>query len=767
MPLSLENLQEEDIAKLVSKKLLNKGREQIHRVVNPVRQGQILQATVQGSRPYEVETEIRPREILTACGCLNQWDIFCEHVVAVLLSWLQAPQSFAILETAVPATLPPESMPATAVSTTQPRWLTESMADRHQKDRAQFHEWLSTYTVQDLRDIATEQNWTLSGTRKDALIAQLIQHLLQPSDLQQKFSSLDREHQQVFQALALLNPFGIFTTEQVTPLAKLWGPLKRYKKLESYLKQLRDKGLVLPRLSAYWDTVEIVPNDVMRVLPAVLENHLPSVPFLPTKTNEIRLADPFELLRVVNQITLLLEQSTPPLRPPAPRLRLEKFYRYLQGWDYLPAEIESAQQRNKLSQRAALVNLTVPPPSPMLMDETIASLRPVVGSSAKINFLYHLLLQSGLLRPGSPVMIAQAVKEAFLKQEPAKQWTILAQEYLHLTTWSELWLVLEGQSKLEVKRNSIPVAEAQVQKMQEKLWQFRQQVLRVLACLPDNVWLSFSFLCGILHPIWPVFSHAAWEPASYGRDVEPLWFLTLNGRSLATETNQAEWDMVQGAFIQQMLVGPLSWLGLVDLCLEKEQLIAFRLHGVADLFWDRVSVLSMPNREETLAPKAIPATAVATHADTITIDPQAMNPQAHAMLQTIATLVQSHVGQYQYRLSAEAVYQSFKNGHTLNDLLHDWRKHLSIPIPKAIQTQLTVWWENYGQIYLYENVTIIEFGDAYALTEMKAITSLEKHIIAEISPRMVLIANQAVESLVAELQKAGYTPKQTNQAYES
>jgi predicted ATPase len=45
---------------------------------------------------------------------------------------------------------------------------------------------------------------------------------------------------------------------------------------------------------------------------------------------------------------------------------------------------------------------------------------------------------------------------------------------------------------------------------------------------------------------------------------------------------------------------------------------------------------------------------------------------------------------------------------------------------------------------------------------MKAVTSLAQLIIAEISPRLVLIPAAAVDSLTAELEKAGYTPQQTD-----
>jgi hypothetical protein len=57
---------------------------------------------------------------------------------------------------------------------------------------------------------------------------------------------------------------------------------------------------------------------------------------------------------------------------------------------------------------------------------------------------------------------------------------------------------------------------------------------------------------------------------------------------------------------------------------------------------------------------------------------------------------------------------------------------------------------------------VIEFGDEYALAEMKAVTALGKHIIAEISPRLALISEEAAASLVSELEKAGYTPQQSD-----
>jgi hypothetical protein len=82
-------------------------------------------------------------------------------------------------------------------------------------------------------------------------------------------------------------------------------------------------------------------------------------------------------------------------------------------------------------------------------------------------------------------------------------------------------------------------------------------------------------------------------------------------------------------------------------------------------------------------------------------------------------------------------------------------------MPNQLRRRLMSWWQAYGRVRIYENVTLIEFADDYALTEMKAVTSLTRHLIAEISPRAVLIPSEVVEFLSTELEKAGYTPKQT------
>ncbi|RLC95686.1 MAG: hypothetical protein DRI77_09635, partial [Chloroflexi bacterium] len=117
---------------------------------------------------------------------------------------------------------------------------------------------------------------------------------------------------------------------------------------------------------------------------------------------------------------------------------------------------------------------------------------------------------------------------------------------------------------------------------------------------------------------------------------------------------------------------------------------------------------------------------------------------------------------FAYRLDSQTTYESFETGVALSELFDSWEQTLPIPMPEAIRDQLTAWWDAYGRVRIYENLTVIEFSDDYALAEMKAVTPLEKLIIAEISPRLVIIRQEAVAPLTESLEKAGYTPKQTD-----
>lgn len=778
---SLENVSEADLKRVMKNSSLRRARKYVRRISNPVRQGQSLQARVQGSRLYEVEIDLVDGDVYAICTCPYDWGGYCKHIGAVLLKWMAEPNAFQT-ETAVSPqkeseleTFPVDPPPATPPEEA-PFWMQISYKQRLKQKRDDLHEWLTEYKMQDLRAMADNNGWSsVSGVRKDNLVDQIISRMLDKADTQRRVAGLDEEHRRVWRALSLLNPALPYQPDDLERAAKQWGSLSQYKKITTYTRHLCEAGLAIPGefRPQYWgEVLSFIHELQMQAAPAALGDALSS-PELPREADSrLRLADPRAFLQTANQILLWLEQRNPPLRRPMPRPRLEKFYEYLQDWDYVPEEIAAAKEADKLRPGIDELALTVPPPMLPLNDEAAERLIPLAGGPHKLEFYYHVLVTAGLLQSGSPVQVWAEGKADYLRRDEAGQWAILARAYLQrIMRWSVLWMILAERPQMQLKRSKTWYYGRgdRPEQLYGELAEFQYQVTRVLACLPDDRWVNIEEITAVLRPIWRCFDRRETSPstAAYPSQRKPAWFLAENGRFLDTAKRDEDWDKAQGAFIRQMIQGPLHWLGLVDVSLVGEELVAFRPRGLADLFWERVETRPLPVRKAGAAAeegKEEAETAVSISEFTIVVDPAALSAQAHNYLDNLARLEEAVPGRFVYRLDVAAVHQAFEAGETLHGLLAEWEELLPLAMPASIRQKLSDWWRAYGRVRLYQDVTVIEFGDEYALAEMKAATSLEKHIIAEISPRLALIPEKTVASLVAELEKAGYTPQQADDA---
>ena len=768
MPM-LDTLTRDDFKDDFKRASLKKARSYVPGVRLGVRRGNVLEAQVGRSRMYRVEVEIADNELLATCSCPYNWGGYCKHIAALLMKWIESPTSFVVETAVVKSESLLETIPVTPAPTKtpqeKPNWLTSPFNKRQQLNEQEIKDYLEQYKVQDLRKMAKLQSWPLHGTRKDEIIAQLLVQIQQPGMMLKSLLTLDDEHRHVWRATALLSDNILFQNENIEKVANKWGKLSQHKKIETYTAHLAEKGLAFPGEFGdhYWHQADFIPSSLMQLMPPALEDVLPEVTLSVARESTLQGANPHHVLRTVPKIVAMLTQSNSQLRPPLPRLRLEKFYKQLKGWDYVPEEVGEAKIKNRFKKHDRDLVLTVPIPLAPFREETTTRLVPLVGDAQQLTFFYHLIVELGLIQPGSPVTLWPEVWEKFLRMSPDRQWSELARGYVFMTSWSDLWLLLAERDDIQLKRQVHSYAHLDFQNMLNMLAVFRQQTLRVLACLPDDRWVNLSDLWDTMLPIWPHFDSLAWQPSHYGRNhSDPSWYLAKNGRMLDTANNKADWNMAQGSFIRHMLQGPLHWLGLADISYDEQgRLAAFRLHGLADLIWDRVESLSLPSHVEPAvgAQQEDGQTAVSISDTQISVNPGAVSAQAHNFLDQMATLEVAEPARFVYQLSVTAVHEAFEAGGFYDQFLADWDKLIPLPMPENIRAQLDLWWQQYGQVRLYEKVSVIELSDEYALAEIKAVSSLKRHIIAEISPRLVMIYDEAIPTLIAELEKAGYTPK--------
>jgi hypothetical protein len=626
------------------------------------------------------------------------------------------------------------------------------------------------HRIQDLRDLAKKRGWTITGTRKADIAQQIFEYMTDPAEIVKTLRTLDDEHLQVFLAMVLLGNERKIQFEDLRRVTEIWGPVTGHEKMETYTNNLYQQGLAMLGLIEYGypRRLDFVPRALIRQLPPLLTRTIPATPepVVDQAAGNLRLADPLELVRAAYQLTVMLEQNPVSLRPPLPKPHLAKYHKGLTDWDYDPYEVLAVKQQGKF-QHSTDLTLKVPPPAPMLPDEAIERLAPLVGGAAKLEFIYALLVAAGLFQPGSPTTVWTEVKEQFLRRSELTQRAILARVYFQMTNWSELWPVLRIEKNIQLRRLWSFANSITPDRLRADLAGFRQVVLRVLACLPDNEWVQVNDLCTWLKTVWPRFDQTAAEPHYQyliSTGYMPGWFLARSNSTQPLSSDGPDWQLAQWNFILQMITGPLHWLGLVDLNFKNGVPVEIRLHGLGDLYWDRLEAPGVPHSaaDHPQAKPVTPDQVVTVEHHTIKVNPSVIAAEAHSLLDKIARLEDITPDIFTYILSGQAVHTTFEEGLTLANILDDWAQLLPIPIPELIRSQLAEWWQAYGQVRVYENVTVIEFSDDYTLTEMKAVTSLEQHLIAEISPRLVLIPQKAVEPLAAELEQAGYTPKQTD-----
>ncbi len=767
---TLETLTEADFRNLLREKSLHRAREYIHRVLNPVRSGKTLTASVQGSLLYEVEIDVEPDGIYARCTCPYNWGGYCKHIGAVLLKWIQSPQSFVVQEPVPsgdsPLEVTPVEPPPTQRPATLPFWMTGSCADRQRAEDRQLTQWLERLSLQTLRQMAGQRGWKVRGTQKAAVVGQIAERITDPEEVLQAFQGLGEEHRRVLRALVLLGEEPGVQVDDVGRVARAWGELRGYKKIETYVNHLCDIGLALPGglLTDHIRPIGFVPRPIVRRLPPLLASVIPaSAEPSDGSADELQWGDPSELTRSAVQVIEMLEHFPSPLRPPMPRPRLEKFYPLLEGWDYDPDELLQARKSGKLSSPSGLL-LTVPPPRYTLPDETVQRLAPVAGGEERLEFIFSLLVAAGVFQPGSPVTVWPEVKARFLSQDEATRQAILVRTYFQMSNWSELWLLLRRRPAPPLRLRRIAShSYLTPARLSGDLVRFRHLVLRALASLPDGQWVMLEDLLRLMRILWPRFDQTVWQTYRYSPGAGG-WFLTeADSETPLSPADERHWQLAQGNFIHALITGPLYWLGLADLMGRDGNLIAFRLHNLADLYWDRVEAPTAPRPAAPSVRPLPPEDAVRTEHSAIRVRPSAIPASAHSLLDQIARLETATADLFVYRLDPHAVYKAFEAGVTLSEILDGWGKWMPVPMPEDIRGLLTGWWEAYGRVRIYENLTVIEFGDDYALAEMKAVTSLSEHLIAEIAPRLVVIPQEAVAPLIAELEAAGYTPKQTDE----
>ncbi|MGB9879121.1 MAG: hypothetical protein ACPLRM_00035, partial [Anaerolineae bacterium] len=348
-----------------------------------------------------------------------------------------------------------------------------------------------------------------------------------------------------------------------------------------------------------------------------------------------------------------------------------------------------------------------------------------------LEFLCRLLRELELVSTDKGYLLPRSEWMAqFLSYPKANQYVMVVLAYLSMQDWSELDMLLRTDQCLMLWRK--PIFMFTYEQFRFQLLRLRHALLQFLATAGEEGWCTLTDIEASLRLLWPHLPSIL-ESYAYAPFWAPiLWGLAWrkDGRALDGESPQ-DWPAAQGGFLRALLTGPLFWLGFAELGLENGKLVAVRFSGLADRMWDR----AIPTLEE--APPGEPVAIDETNHNII-VHPGIVSPQAHALLGRIARLEEATPDHFVYHLDLRTTYATFERGESLDDLLAGWEKAMPVPMPPSLRETLTQWWTQYGQVRLYEGFALLEVNDDITLAELEVSTPLGQHIVARVSPRLVL-----------------------------
>jgi len=680
---------------------------------------------------------------------------------------------------------------------------------------------LRQMSLAELREIAHLRDWRVAGTGKADYVAALATLLCDPTETARAVTTMPESLREALRAAFVVDDgTGITATALAQTMTALRSaPAARspngardasgaaIKPVEAaaLLIDLARWGLVLPwRDSLFGQGRHVLPWHIQRQLPplsgwcppegrAAGEPRTRDVRQFISSLHAVWEAIAAERPAVRSAVTAPADEAADGRAAPGNGHPVERrLQSLLQGWPYEPRELQS-WAGNRRRAETATQSLSVPPPPFLNEDPSLlapARLMPGNGNGdEELEFECRLLCEMGLVSIQDGRLEAQREAMArYLRRPVAQQHRDAAQAYLSLLEWSELDLLLRTNPRLLLWRR--PYFAIPYEQFRSSLVRLRHLLLRFLACAGEQGWCRLSDVEAALRELWPRFSAAlqnereswftqawglAWraegdapeatEPSSSREaagtgappGVEPAGRDTglFEPRHHPAGRSPVEWEASQGALLRLMLEGPLYWLGLVELSYRDGRPEAFRLRGLANWIWDRpVAPAAVEGAPEALTIDA------GTHS--IGLHPGSVAPEALIFLGRIARLERADPERFSYHLHPRAILSAFESGASLADLLAEWDRVMPQAIPGALRETLSGWWARYGQVRLYEGFGLLELRDEVTLRELEAGTSLRQHIVARVSPRIVLVRDEAVDGLLKEFAARGYTPKEVD-----
>ena len=756
---------------------------------------------LENSSPDRFSVSVEIRDLHTwevHCTCpqaVGAPNTVCAHVAALLYQWLALPFTFVSpVDGLSPSPASENTLEASAFAGLdhKPSRLASpllSSAPLYASGPAPaLHtaEILSQLPLGDLRAIAREYDIANPGPGKAEIVEAIMEKLGQPEAVRRIVGTLEKAQRQFLATLVLAG--GYMNDEELRGLFERFS-LGKPDRLQQMLLALQGKALLLRANS---------PMNVSFQLRSSLNSSLLDINWfvppevrvalhiaLPTTTFNMDGQDGSSILEDAEAFQLL------------PDLLLVA--RALDGYPIERDDRRNERGRRNTGNLARDVNAqsgdgstALPAPAGLPPASLLSHLKTLVPRSlAFLRFAYLVLRLSDILyveneAGSSGSALLRMLPNATMLLLGMSRSEVLFELFTHWqreSSYREIFDLQEEGLRLRCRATPMnqPVLRAGELEAENKA--ARQALLILLAQAPTRHWIDFTAFARLVYRLNPTFLQRRqrafpaphwWIEQEEGRPLQPaLW---------------NDWQRAEGRYLARLLQGPLHWWGISDLAFKEDgRLQAFRLTPMSELL-----LKGEPPEARLAAATELPLESVAptrdpsidnttlgvpfltpaflhievTERDELLLLSSFENWPAIQLVERFARADGVRAGLLRYRLAPESLSEALNRGEPFAPLLELLRqatgsegtgKHERDALARLLR-QLEKRLANYGRVRLYTDATLLEVADGLAMRELALTTSIEKQVIQNIHPTLMIIRKQGGEQLVEELKKRGQAP---------
>jgi hypothetical protein len=574
---------------------------------------------------------------------------------------------------------------------------------------------LEDTTVLALRQGARLWGWTLKGTAKSEIVGQMASHLGDTSRMAAAIQTVPEEELTVLGWAVALGPLSVSKQLQAA-MAEGSGIRISQKAVDAHLQSLIARCLIFP--SVYFSYR--IPELYRLWLPNLATSKL-----LFAVSDRLQPSNPVTVVDIVQMAQRLLSAVTA---------------------DHPPATIVTRQTLRETILKGALLD----PRRPSLVTaETLARWGFDAPAERQIaRFLLEQLTNSRLCllspQPDAPRLApATAEIELWDMASMSERLQRLRRAYLiepgndaaqRLSSWSEWDMVFTPGSDDGLTPGQYWISNDLVVQQIQRLGVWLNNLL---IGLPADTWFSVEGFCRLIYQVRRDLQIPSLHTAR--------WMWVIQGEELdAQQLPFDRWRQSFGRLVEAWLTGPASWLLWAQVGYAAGRPVAFQRPSALPL---GVAEPAPPGSLRFMADGAIG------------LENDWRVSELRRLLRWISVEVARDARTTLLRLDAGAFRRALYAGQTAATVGEAFGA-AGFPLSAEAAEMLQVWQSRFGRYQLYEQMTVVEFGEDVLIEELRAISRLSNAEFYQPAARYLIFPDpQIATRLVEDLRRRGYTPQ--------